>query len=139
MARMILLSDGVKQCIADWVQRGYPRETCGLLLGTTEGPSCRVALAREARNVVETRMHDRFELDPAALLEADAEAQRLGLDIVGVWHSHPDHPARPSETDREMAWPGWSYLIVSVGAQGVADWRSWRLHCGAFEEEVIEQ
>jgi proteasome lid subunit RPN8/RPN11 len=59
------------------------------------------------------------------------------LEVVGVWHSHPDHPARPSETDRNGAWEGWSYLILSVTAEGVPDLRSWRLRGEHFEEEDV--
>jgi proteasome lid subunit RPN8/RPN11 len=57
--------------------------------------------------------------------------------VIGVWHTHPDHPARPSETDRAAAWAGWSYLILSVTARGVADVKSFRLHGEAFVEEEI--
>jgi proteasome lid subunit RPN8/RPN11 len=59
------------------------------------------------------------------------------LEIIGIWHSHPDHPARPSETDRAAAWEGWSYLIASVTKHGVADLRSWRLQGKDFVEENI--
>jgi len=57
---------------------------------------------------------------------------------VGIWHSHPDHPARPSETDRAAAWEGWSYLIASVTDAGLSELRSWRLSGERFLEEPVE-
>lgn len=117
---------------------GYPHEVCGLLLGDNSDGETRVVRLHAARNVRDDRPHDRFELDPRDYLAAEDAAQRLALTVVGVWHSHPDHPARPSDTDREFAWPGWSYPIVSVSAGGAIDLRSWRLADDTFcEEEVI--
>jgi len=74
--------------------------------------------------------------DDATLLAIQAQ-EAAGLDIVGIWHSHPDHPARPSETDRASAWPEWSYVIISLQRDGVRELRSWRLNGADFEEEVI--
>ncbi|MGH8508908.1 MAG: Mov34/MPN/PAD-1 family protein, partial [Gammaproteobacteria bacterium] len=68
---------------------------------------------------------------------ADRDARARGLEIVGVWHSHPDHPAEPSETDRAAAWEGWSYLIVSVARDGINAIRSWRRDAGQFYEEDV--
>jgi proteasome lid subunit RPN8/RPN11 len=138
MRAVLRLPLQTKSQIESWVCQGYPRETCGLLLGATEGGARTVEAARRARNLEVERARDRYELDPQDFLSAAHEAAGRGLEIVGVWHSHPDHPALPSETDREMAWPGWSYLIVSVGASGAADWRSWRFDGKTFQEEVIE-
>lgn len=138
MSHALVLLPPVRTAIAAWVRDGYPDETCGLMLGSSRDDRCRITRAVQGRNVVAGRRRDRFELAPEDFLAADREAGRLGLEVVGVWHSHPDHPAEPSATDREFAWPGWSYLIVSVGAGGVRDWRSWRLDGEAFAEEVIE-
>src|ERR687892_222177 len=60
-----------------------------------------------------------------------------GHEIVGIWHTHPDHPAQPSETDRASAWEGWSYMIFSVTRDGITEARSWRLAGGQFVEERI--
>lgn len=120
-----------------WSQAGYPLETCGLMLGRAGSACAEVLAVRQARNLNAERAHDRFELDPEDFLAADREARIDGLEILGVWHSHPDHPAVPSETDRAAAWPGWSYVIVEVAAGSVASLRSWRLDGAAFEEEEI--
>lgn len=117
---------------------GYPLEACGLLVGRLTDGRTEVTRVVQARNLNEERAHDRFEVDPRDFLTADEQARADGLEIVGVWHSHPDHPARPSETDRAAAWDGWSYVIVSVTRDGIADLRSWRLREQQFIEEQIE-
>ncbi len=117
---------------------GYPDETCGLLLGRSTAHGVDVLELVQGRNLNRERARDRFELDPDALLAADNRAREQNWEIVGIWHSHPDHPARPSETDRARAWDGWSYVIVSVDRGRVADLRSWRLLHGDFIEEVVQ-
>ena len=120
------------------VRAGYPHETCGLLLGVRTGDAVEVRELVQARNLNRVRAQDRYELDPDDFLAADALARTQGIEIVGIWHSHPDHPACPSATDRDGAWAGWSYVIVSVGAEGAQELRSWRLNGDQFVEEAIE-
>ena len=134
---MLLMAQTLSESVNAFARQGYPHETCGLLLGVRRGDAYMVSRVRRARNLNVERAEDRYELDPDDFLAADREASEAGLDIVGIWHSHPDHPAQPSATDREAAWPGWSYLIVSVGCDGVKEIRSWRLNGGNFEEETI--
>lgn len=128
----------VRRRVSDWVCAGYPRETCGLLLGLNEGSETRVLEVRQAKNLNTQRAGDRYKLDPGDHLRAEQAARDSGLEIVGVWHSHPDHPAEPSETDRAAAWEGWSYAILAVSAAGVLDIRSWRLFGAAFHEEDVQ-
>ncbi|MFQ5937734.1 MAG: Mov34/MPN/PAD-1 family protein [Acidiferrobacterales bacterium] len=123
--------------LEEMVRRGYPFETCGLLVGRQRIGGVEVVRVAEARNLNQERAHDRYDLDPQDFLIADEQARTAGLEIVGVWHSHPDHPARPSETDRASAWEGWSYMIVSVTRDSVTDLRSWRLTSERFVEETI--
>lgn len=120
-------------------ETGYPHEVCGLLVGRLEEGVVRVERLVHARNLREDRANDRYLLDPQAFLDTDRAARRDGLEIVGVWHSHPDAPARPSVTDLESAWPGWSYVIVSIARGGAADLRSYRLEGERFREEEIER
>jgi proteasome lid subunit RPN8/RPN11 len=124
--------------IERWVAGGYPLETCGLLLGSRGDGEARVCDVAAARNLNRARARDRYELDPLDFLAADRAARSAGLDVIGAWHSHPDHPAVPSETDRAQAWEGWSYLIVSVAADGVRGLRAWRMSGDRFVEEEIE-
>ncbi len=119
---------------------GYPLETCGLLLGVQTAHRVIVHKVRQARNLNTERAHDRFELDPRDMLAAEMDARKTGTEIIGIWHSHPDHPAEPSETDRQAAWEGWSYIILSVAKKRVVDVRSWRLtREKQFIEEELEQ
>jgi proteasome lid subunit RPN8/RPN11 len=118
---------------------GYPHEVCGLLLGRDGPTGTTIERITEAANLAGDRRADRYVLDPDAFVLADREARDAGLDIVGVWHTHPDHPARPSLTDRDAAWPGYTYLILSVRDGRVADAAAWRLEGDAFAEQPIEE
>jgi len=119
----------------------YPDECCGVLIGRLRDDSTVVERLLSADNERDDSRHNRYLINPETVLAAHKEARALGLDVVGYYHSHPDHPARPSEFDREHAWPGVSYLIVSVEKGNVADARSWRLADDRekFDEEKIEQ
>lgn len=127
MAATLLLPARVRAEIGARATGDYPAEACGLLLGRPAGDATRVSRQWPARNVEADRAGDRFVLDPLDYLAAETAAAASGDAVVGVWHSHPDHPARPSPTDRALAWPGWSYVIVAVSRHGVVDLRSWRL------------
>lgn len=126
----------------------YPEECCGILIGrhstaaadgTGAEEGAHVERVLSANNARGDRRQDRYLIEPKTILAAHREAQAVNLDIVGYYHSHPDHPARPSETDREFAWPGVSYVIVSVEAGEPVATRSWRLRDDRlrFEEEEI--
>ncbi len=119
------------------VEASYPFESCGVMIGRTGRRTVTVEDVFHARNLNVERARDHFLLDPQDHLAVDRVARRRGLDVVGFWHSHPDHPARPSTTDLEAAWEGHSYLIVSTAAFGDNVLRSWRLHDGRFLEEQI--
>jgi len=101
-------------------EQTYPHECCGLLLGSiAEGGGDdgvrRIAEAYAMRNANEATPHNRFDFDPKEHLAAQRAARERGLEIVGFYHSHPDHPAQPSQYDLDhAAWPGYSYLIVSI-------------------------
>lgn len=132
------LSKDVRASLEGWARSGYPNETCGLLIGESQDGVAVTARAVLAKNLNKERATDRYELDPKDQLAAEADARASGLEVIGVWHSHPDYPARPSETDRMMAWPKWSYLIISVSNENIEDVRAWQLNRqGEFEEETI--
>lgn len=119
----------------------YPEECCGVLIGRASADGTFVERVLSVGNERQDSRHNRFLINPETVLAAHKEARALGLDIVGYYHSHPDHPAQPSEFDREHAWPGLSYLIVSVQGGKVAEARSWRLSDDRdrYEEEKVEQ
>ena len=91
---------------------GYPREICGVMIGP-HGESTATEVKR-ANNIVVERARDRYEIDPRDHIRIQREADDAGLDIVGYYHSHPDHPAQASRFDTERAWAGYVYLIVAV-------------------------
>ncbi len=119
----------------------YPEECCGFLLGRTEGDRVLVSRVLAAGNERSESRHNRFVIGPEVVLRAQRAARGEGLDVVGYYHSHPDHPARPSEFDREHAWPGLSYLIVGVAGGRPSEVRSWRLadDRSGFSEEPIDR
>lgn len=135
----VTIPSSVMEGLREAARRGYPHETCGLLVGTNGGAPVRVHRIHEARNLATGRLRDRYTLDPEGFLAADSEARRDGLDIIGIWHTHPDHPARPSATDRDAAWPGYTYLILNVHPGGVGDVTAWRLDGSEFVPQPVEE
>lgn len=121
---------------------GYPDEACGVLIGALlPSGGVRIDEVTRGRNLRADRMRDRYELDPGAIVEAERAARARGLDVVGFWHSHPDHPARPSDFDTERAWSDYVYAIVSTSATGTGDLRAWVLDeaVRAFVEASIDE
>ena len=118
----------------------YPEECCGFLIGRAEPAAKRVVDLRRAANAREDSRHNRYEIAPGELLEVEKAAVASGLDILGFYHSHPDHPARPSEFDREHAIPWYSYVILSVASGVPAELTAWTLRRdrSGFDEETIE-
>ncbi len=119
----------------------YPHECCGALLGRDSG----LVLGRDARKDLQTPSREilqlfplvnrrddssrnRFSVTAEDVLAAEKAARDQGLEVVGWYHSHPDHPARPSEYDRDHAWPWYSYIIVSVQNGAPEEMTSWRLN-----------
>ena len=127
--------------IHDHGESTYPEEGAGLLLGKEDG-NLRVVSAililSNARE--EGARHNRYMLSPQDLFHAELEADRLGVDVIGVFHSHPDHPNLPSEFDRRNAVPWYSYIITSVDNGCSIESRSWRMvdDREQFEEEKIK-
>jgi proteasome lid subunit RPN8/RPN11 len=117
----------------------YPHEACGLMGGRMEGERTIVRELVALPNTRSDSARNRYLIDPDAFRRAQASLDGEGLEIVGVYHSHPDHPAEPSAFDREHAWPRWSYVIVGVAAGRSGDMKSWRLSDdrAAFAEEPI--
>jgi len=93
----------------------YPHECCGVMLGRMDGDERAVEAVLRAGNTRVDSPHNRYNIDPRELVRIQRESRERGLDIVGFYHSHPDHPARWSQTDlAEAHWVGCSYVITSV-------------------------
>ena len=116
--------------LADEIRRhgeaAYPAECCGALIGTVEGDAKEVARLAPAVNRRTDDPH-RYLIAPDDLRRLDAEVRAARQEIVGYYHSHPDHPAAPSAFDAEHAWPWYSYLIVRVDRGRGAELTSWVL------------
>ncbi|HEY1683131.1 MAG TPA: M67 family metallopeptidase [Tepidisphaeraceae bacterium] len=112
----------------------FPNECCGVIYGHDE-PNRRVVTRLEAVNneFEEAEKYHRFSITPKDLIAAEKSAAEHGELVLGFYHSHPDHPARPSEYDRVHAWPFYSYVIVSIMKGKPADMTCWVL------DEATEQ
>ena len=120
-------------------EAAYPEEGAGFLLGTN-GEARRVLVIWPLTNAREVgARHNRFLITPKDYLEGESEAERLNLTLLGVFHSHPDHPNWPSEYDREWAQPFFSYVITSIEKGKAVASRSWRLaeDRSSFVEEPV--
>ncbi len=105
------ITGSVHEAIRLEAARAYPHEGCGALLGRTAGHVIEtLALPNEETGSPRTR----FTVSPRDYLAVEESADARGLRLLGFWHSHPDHPARPSATDRLFAWPGLITLVIAV-------------------------
>ena len=113
----------------------YPHECCGALYGADGVVTATLALP----NTTDEGPRRRFLVRPQDYQEAERRASELGAELLGFYHSHPDHPARPSQYDLDHAWPFFSYIIVSVRNGAAEAMTSWRLRDdrSAFDEEAL--
>jgi proteasome lid subunit RPN8/RPN11 len=118
------------------LESGYPNEACGVMLGKG-GVITEIASADNQRT---DSARNRYLIDPLVYLKIEREADRRGLDVLGIYHSHPDVAAHPSRFDLDHAWPNFSYLIVSVVKGKAVESNSWRLRDdrSAFDHEPVE-
>jgi proteasome lid subunit RPN8/RPN11 len=128
----LLLSDPLRKQIEREGVGAYPNECCGILIGRDvmhDGVRVRIVDRLEpGRNAFEAaEQYHRFSIDPLQQLKAEKSAEKDGLAVLGYYHSHPDHPARPSEYDRAHAWPFYSYVIVAIEKGIAAVMTSWVL------------
>ncbi|SHG23555.1 Proteasome lid subunit RPN8/RPN11, contains Jab1/MPN metalloenzyme (JAMM) motif [Fodinibius roseus] len=132
------ISNHALQKMRSHAEADYPNECCGFFYGL-EGEVRQVQIARQVDNAKDGDQRRRFQIDPRDYRKAEQYAIDHDLDLLGVYHSHPDHPAEPSEHDRKVAMPWFSYIIISVRDGAAADVRSWRLNDHReFEEESTE-
>jgi proteasome lid subunit RPN8/RPN11 len=136
----LFIDSALRQRIRRHAESSYPEECCGFLIGRTAADASSVERIVPAGNERQESRHNRYLISPEAVLAAHKAARAQGLDVIGYYHSHPDHPARPSAFDREHAWPGLSYLIVSIEQGSQVDARSWRLRDDRedFDEETLD-
>jgi proteasome lid subunit RPN8/RPN11 len=120
----------LSESLADEIRRhgegAYPAECCGALIGRVEGEAKEVVRLAPAVNRRTDDPH-RYLIAPDDLRRLEADVRAAGLDIVGYYHSHPDHPAAPSAFDAAHAWPWYSYVIVRIDRGRGAELASWVL------------
>ncbi len=137
----LTLSDEVRRAIQAHGEASYPNEGAGFLLGRLTGEAKTATATLPLENKWDRAgQYHRFQLSSQDWMEAEAECDRQGLDLIGCFHSHPDHPPIPSEFDRGHALPWFSYIITSVEKGRAVVSRSWLLaeDRSAFSEESIE-
>ncbi len=133
---MVKFSKSVYNKIVSHAKADYPNECCGALIGNHQFGLDGVREVLEARpmtNKNEDRAHDRFLLDEKEQIALEKELRGTSSDVIGYYHSHPDHPSAPSPTDKEYAQPDSSYIIISVHAKDRDD-AEIKLTSWAFEE-----
>ena len=146
MNPIVLKPDHARQIEEEGAQT-YPNECCGIMIGRdmSDGTCVRRIVERlePMQNVFDAeQQRRRFAVDPLALIRADKAAAAEGMVVLGFYHSHPDHPARPSEYDREHAWPFYSYVIVSIAQGKAVDMTSWVLDDASqtfSRQDVVEE
>src|SRR6187455_3276516 len=131
----ITLAAAVEAAIRAHGRETFPHECCGAMLGK-DGV---VSEASALPNTTEEGPRRRFLVRPEDYRVAEKRAREAGLDLLGFYHSHPDHPARPSQYDLDHAWPFFSYIIVAVRGGTPEDMTSWRLleDRSAFDGETL--
>lgn len=122
-------------------EQTYPHECCGFMLGRVVDGTKIIEEVKAVENARLDSPRNRYLIPPDEVVRGDRYARERGLDILGFYHSHPNVAARPSEFDREHAWPWYSYVIVSVQEGAAAELHSWVLRDdrSQFEPEEISQ
>lgn len=133
----VIVLNEVKKTICEHACRTYPLECCGFLYGT-EHPDRTIILSKPVDNSQKGEKKRRYQISTLDYIKAEQFAIRNNLTLLGVYHSHPDHPAMPSDFDTQHALPFFSYLIVSVENKEVKEMISWRLNDERkFVEEIL--
>ncbi len=122
----------------DHALKTYPMECCGFVFGKDQLNGRIITEVHTASNNQQGDQRRRFEIDPRDYLKAERHALEKEIMLLGIYHSHPDHPAVPSKHDLKQAVPFFSYLILSTEEKQVKKITSWQLYHEQFEEEEIE-
>ena len=135
----VAISDAVNQAIRRHGQETYPHECCGALVGTTADAESIVADVVPLPNTTEEGPRRRFLVRASDYRLAERRAAEIGGELLGFYHSHPDHPARPSQYDLDHAWPTFAYIIVAVANGKATEMTVWFLKDdrSSFEEGSI--
>ena len=137
----LILTSSLLDTIQHHGEECYPEEGAGVILGT-EASERRSAsqILPLTNSFTPTERSRRYQISPQDMLDAELMAEEMGLEILGIFHSHPDHPDTPSEFDQEWALPWYTYVITSIVHGSRASSRAWRLSDDRnqfYEEEIV--
>jgi len=137
---VVRLSRAVNNDIIEICKDGFPNEVCGVLIGKMEKNTFKISSFIACKNLNKERSVDRYELDPKDYKNADQIAKEQSMDIIGIYHSHPNHPAIASDTDKLFAQERFIYLIYSIYDKEYKDLIAWALNeqQSKMEEVLIE-
>ena len=124
---ILILTDQDQKIIFQHLEECYPEEGCGFLVGKFSGQEKSVLEIHPVKNTKQETRERRYFIDPKDFMEVEVKARKQNLEIVGIYHSHPDHPSKPSEFDRTHAWPWYSYVVVAVEKGRSKELTSWVL------------
>jgi proteasome lid subunit RPN8/RPN11 len=130
-----IIDKDILKAIQHQLEENYPDEGCGFLFGSESDRSRHITARVAAENTSQENHRRRFVIAPLDYLNAERWAQQQGLQLLGIYHSHPDHPAVPSDNDLEFAQPYFSYFIHAIENGKLTSTRSYRLINGQFVEE----
>jgi proteasome lid subunit RPN8/RPN11 len=134
---LVMVSNEIKNAIYEHAYRTYPHESCGFLYGT-EHPHRTILLSQPVENSQEGEKKRRYQISSLEYMKAEQFAIQNNFMLLGVYHSHPDHPAIPSDFDIRHALPFFSYVIISVVNKKAKEMRAWRLNeKRQFVEDVL--
>jgi proteasome lid subunit RPN8/RPN11 len=134
---MIEIESGPWNAMVDHARKTYPNECCGAMLGSVEGGRKLVRVALPLRNAFEGAQTERYELRPEDLLAAVKAARERQMELVGIYHSHPDCGAYFSETDLKNSCPWYSFVVLSIKAGEFDHASSWLPNAG--QTEAVEE
>jgi proteasome lid subunit RPN8/RPN11 len=134
---MITIAEPLRREIERHGEQTYPEECCGILLGTEENGEMVITALERIDNSQDANRRRRFLITAPQYARAEARARTAGLTLLGFYHSHPDHPARPSDFDTEHALPWFVYIIVSIASGHAAAMTAWQLE--EERQHFIEQ
>ncbi len=123
---VVVIKNDQLEFVMNHARSAYPEECCGFLLGS-DSDVRHIHRAVPIKNLNQNSPRTRYNIDPLELVKADEEARRLNMNVVGIYHSHPDSAAQPSRFDLEHAWPWYTYLVLSVTNGEPGDVAAWFL------------
>lgn len=136
---MLLMKRSALMMMSEWLQKAYPNEGCGLMIGTGNGLGIRTVERVHGCKNIEKYPGASYVMDPAEMLHVSKQLDGSDRQILGVFHSHPNMSCSPSGIDLSNAFPGYSYVIVSVDRGRIRQMRCWLLDQGRIRDHTTRR